>query len=473
MKNIGIVWIREDFRIDNNPALNYATQNHDYVIALYIYNSDEYDNKREAQKWWLSKSLDSFKKDLSNYKINLEILKGNELDIFSKIKKKDDVSIYWNKIYEPDVIDKGKKIRDSFLKNEINFKYFKGNILNEYQEITKNDGTPFKVFTPFWKNAEQKYLEKVPSKISGIKKLDKEFSFFKKTILPEKILPKKNWFKKFEKYWSPSEKEAQKNLQKLIKDKITDYGETRDFPHIDGTSKLSPYLKHGQIHVETIWNKCQGIKNKGKGYRKYINELGWREFSHSLINYFPEMLKGNLRKDFDNFPWVKNEKNLKKWKQGMTGYPIVDAGMRELYETGWMHNRVRMVVGSFLVKHLRIHWMEGEKHFRNCLMDFNEANNVAQWQWVAGCGADAAPYFRIFNPILQGIKFDQKGAYTKKWVPELKNMPNEFLHKPWELDKEQQEHIKIIIGKDYPYPLVIHEEARAAALEAFQSLKKN
>ena len=185
MKNIGIVWIREDFRIDNNPALHYATQNHDYVIALYIYNSGEYDNKREAQKWWLSKSLDSFKKDLSNYKINLEILKGNELDIFSKIKKKDDVSIYWNKIYEPDVIDKGKKIRDSFLKNEVNFKYFKGNILNEYQEITKNDGTPFKVFKPFWKNAEQKYISSVPSKILKIKKKNAFKSFFKKSIQPK------------------------------------------------------------------------------------------------------------------------------------------------------------------------------------------------------------------------------------------------------------------------------------------------
>ena len=225
--------------------------------------------------------------------------------------------------------------------------------------------------------------------------------------------------------------------------------------------------------METIWKKCNEIKVKGKGYRKYINELGWREFSHSLINYFPEMLKGNLRKEFDYFPWVKNEKHLSLWKKGMTGYPLVDAGMRELYETGWMHNRVRMVVGSFLVKHLRIHWAEGEKYFRNCLMDFNEANNVAQWQWVAGCGADAAPYFRIFNPILQGEKFDKDGYYTKKWVPELINMPKEFLFRPWELEKKYQEEIKIIIGKDYPAPIVNHVDARNAALDAFKSLKKD
>ena len=473
MTKKAIVWVREDLRIENNPTLSYASQNHETVTALYIYNSKYFDKKREAQKWWLSKSLKFFKNSLKKFNISLEIISGDEIEIFSKIRKDNDVTIYWSKVYEPDVIRKGKKIRDIFIKNKIDYKYFKGNILIEFQDVMKDDGTPFKVFTPFWKKAEQRYLEKVPSKIFKIKKLNKEFTYFKKTISPEEILPKKNWFKKFEKYWEPSEIEAKKYLQELIKNRIADYGNTRDIPGVNGTSKLSPFLKFGQIHVETIWKKCDEVINKDKGYRKYVNELGWREFSHSLINYFPEMLKGNLRKDFDSFPWIKNEKFLKRWKQGMTGYPIVDAGMRELYETGWMHNRVRMVVASFLVKHLRIHWMEGEKHFKNCLVDYNEASNVAQWQWVAGCGADAAPYFRIFNPILQGIKFDNEGVYTKKWVPELKNMPKEFLHKPWELEKKYQEQIKTVVGKDYPTPIVVHEEARASALEAFQSIKKN
>ena len=472
MSSTGIFWIREDFRIENNPALSFATQNHDNVIALYIYNNNDFDNKREAQKWWVYKSLETLKKELSDYKINLEIVKGDELEIFSKFNKKDKLSVYWNKIYEPDVIAKGKKIRDLFIKNGINYKYFKGNILNEFQEITKNDGTPFKVFTPFWRNAEQVYLNQPPSKNYIVKKKIKKITIFKKCIEPIDILPKKNWYKKFEKYWKVSENDSKKILKNLIENKIKDYGTSRDIPSIEGTSKLSPYIKHGQIHVGSIWKKCSEIKSKGIGYRKYINELGWREFSHSLINYFPEFLKGNFRKEFDKFPWAKNEKFLKAWKRGMTGYPIVDAGMRELYETGWMHNRIRMVVGSFLVKHLRINWTEGEKHFRNCLLDFNKANNVAQWQWVAGCGADAAPYFRIFNPILQGEKFDKEGNYVKKWVPELKNVPNKFIHKPWEMELKYQEAIKTIIGKDYPGPIVVHEKARAAALEAFQSLKK-
>ena len=218
--------------------------------------------------------------------------------------------------------------------------------------------------------------------------------------------------------------------------------------------------------------KCLEIKNKKIGYRKYINEIGWREFCHSLLHNFPEMERNNLRKDFDNFKWNKNEKLLIKWKKGLTGYPIVDAGMRELYETGWMHNRVRMIVASFLVKHLRIHWLEGEKYFRDTLLDFNLANNVAGWQWVAGTGADAAPYFRIFNPILQGEKFDAKGYYIKKWCPELKNIPDNFLHKPWEMPKELQNKINVIIGKNYPFPIVNHEEARNSALKAFKELRR-
>ena len=473
MTKNAIAWIREDFRIDHNPALSYATQNHENVIALYIYNNNDFDKKREAQKWWVSKSLESLEKELSEYKVSLEIVKGDEIEIFSKINKKDNISVYWNKIYEPDVITKGKKIRDIFIKNEIDYKYFKGNILTEFQDVTKNDGTPFKVFTPFWRNAEQVYLNQPPAKKYTVKKKTKKVSYFEKCIYTKNILPKNNWYKKFEKYWKVSEYESKKILKNLIDNKIKNYGTSRDIPSIEGTSKLSPYIKHGQIHVNSIWKECSEIKSKGIGYRKYINELGWREFSHSLINYFPEFLKGNYRKEFDKFPWVKNEKFLNAWKNGLTGYPIVDSGMRELYETGWMHNRIRMVVGSFLVKHLRINWMEGEKHFRNSLLDFNKANNIAQWQWVAGCGADAAPYFRIFNPILQGEKFDKEGLYVKRWVPELENVPAKFIHKPWEMEVKYQEEIKTIIGKDYPKPIVVHEEARAAALNAFQSLKKN
>jgi len=467
-----LVWLRDDFRISRNNALIYATENHDQVSSVFIFNSEEFEKKREAQRWWVYHSLINFKQELSKFNISLELLVGDEVQVLKKIKARDKVSLYWNKVPEPDEEKKESKIIKNLIEKKIDFKFFKGNILNEYKEVMKDDGTPFKVFTPFWKVAEQVYLNKVPSKNSKLIKKNKKIFIFKESSDLSKVLPNKNWFKKFEKYWTPSEINSDKVLKDLINKKIEDYHKTRDFPSIEGTSKISPYLKFGQLHVETIWNSCQNIENKNTGYRKFINEIGWREFSHSLINYFPQMLKGNLRKEFDSFPWVENKKYLQAWKKGLTGYSIVDAGMRELYETGWLHNRVRMIVGSFLVKHLRIHWKEGEKYFRNTLLDFNVANNVAQWQWVAGCGADAAPYFRIFNPILQGEKFDKDGNYVKKWVPELKNVPSKFIHRPWEMDEQTQKSINIKIGKDYPHPIVDHTKARELALKAFDKITK-
>ena len=460
-----LVWIRDDLRIEYNSALSFATNNFEQVTALYIYDKEKFDNKREAQKWWLSKSLESFKNDLFKFNINLELVQNKELDILTKIKSKDEISVYWNKIYEPSELKKDEYLIKHFQKNKINFRIFKGNNLLEFQKVVKNDGTPFKVFTPFWKNAEQRYLDQVPRNTSKIRKLNKVYKLFSNQININQLLPKKKWHKKFENYWEPSESEAKKYVNDLIKNKIQNYDVNRDYPNINGTSKISPFLRHGQINVEDLWKSCQRVKIKSDGFRKFINELGWREFSHTLINNFPEMLKGNLRREFDRFPWVDNKVFLSAWKKGKTGYPIVDAGMRELCETGWMHNRIRMVVGSFLVKHLRINWKEGEKHFRNCLFDFNEANNVAQWQWVAGCGADAAPYFRIFNPILQGEKFDKEGEYVKRWVPELKNLSKKFIHKPWELNDE-----KFKLGRDYPHPIVKHEEARSKALNAFKKI---
>jgi deoxyribodipyrimidine photo-lyase len=468
-KTTGVVWLREDFRTTKNDALIYASKNHENICALYIYKKKEFQN-RSAQRWWLFQSLKNFQNKLDKVNISLEVIESESYkEVFEKILKKENFSIYWNRIYEPQFLSFDQKISNSLKSKNINFKIFKGNLLNEAHEIKKNDNTPFKVFTPFWKTAEKFYLDKGFQRSEKIKPKNKKIKFLSQSIKLETILPEKKWSKKFEKLWTPSEDEAIKNIKKFIKNELSDYGKNRDIPGINGTSKISPYLAFGQIHVETIWEECQAIQNKSQGYRKYINELGWREFSHSLINYFPEMLKGNLRKDFDKFPWEVNTKHLKIWKKGMTGYPIVDAGMRELHETGWMHNRVRMITASFLVKHLRIHWKEGEKFFRNCLLDFNEANNVAGWQWVAGCGADAAPYFRIFNPILQGEKFDPSGEYVKKWVPELINLPKEFIHKPWELDKDIK---NFELGTSYPKPIVNHVVARNAALAAFQKIKK-
>ena len=465
MKNkIGLFWLRDDFRITKNLALHSATKNHNQVVAFYLFKNKKFDNQ-EAQRWWISKSLEAFKIKLNEYNINLEIIQTDtSKSFFDNLSKKENFAIYWNKVYEPNYLKFHDYLKKNFKTKKISFQIFKGNILNEPGEVKKDDGTPFKVFTPFWRKAERYYSEKIPSTEKKIYKQKKKFSYFKKTLEEKKILPKKDWFKKFSENWKPNEETALKELKIFISNRINNYSEARNFPYNLGTSKLSPYIKHGQIHVETVWEEC--IKVKNKKIEKFIAEIGWREFNHSLINFFPHMLKGNYSKKFDKFPWEKNLKFLSAWKKGLTGYPIVDAGMRELYSTGWMHNRVRMIVGSFLVKHLLINWIEGEKYFQKCLLDYNEANNVSGWQWVAGCGADAAPYFRIFNPILQGEKFDKEGLYVKKWIPELSKVPQKFIHKPWELNDEKL----LKIGIDYPMPIVIHDKARVKALTAFKKI---
>ena len=464
-KKIGLFWLRDDFRFAKNNGLIEATINHDHVVVFYLYKEETYKDQ-EAQKWWLSKSLLNFRKKLNYLNISLEIIETNSFKLFfDKLIKKNNFIIYWNKVYEPDYLKFDEYLLTSFNNKNIEHKRFKGNALNEISEIKKNDGTPFKVFTPFWRTAEKFYVEKIPSREKTIKKCKKKINYFNNSIQPEKILPKKNWFKNFDKIWVPEEQIAFKELQIFIKDRIKDYSNGRNFPNILGTSKLSPFIKFGQIHVETIWEECLKNKSKNIGTSKFLAEIGWREFNHSLINHFPHMLKKNYSKKFDKFPWEKNSKFLNAWKKGLTGYPIVDAGMRELYSTGWMHNRVRMIVGSFLVKHLLINWKDGEKYFRNCLLDYSPASNVAGWQWVAGSGADAAPYFRIFNPILQGEKFDKEGVYVKKWVPELKELSKKFIHKPWESNDE-----KFKLGRDYPHPIVKHEVAREKALNAFKKI---
>ena len=465
-KKIGLFWLRDDFRLTKNDGLIEATKNHDQVVVFYLYKKLTYLNQ-EAQKWWLSKSLINFQKKLSDLNINLEIIKTDSFkNFFEKLFIKKDISIYWNKVYEPEYLKFDQYLYKNLTNKNIPFKLCKGNVLNEIDEVMKNDGTPFKVFTPFWRNAEKYYIEKIPSKEKEVKKCLRKKTYFKNIIKSNEILPIKNWFKNFEKIWSPSEEQALKELKNFIKNRVVDYSESRNFPNIIGTSKLSPFIKFGQLHVETIWTECINSRNKTIGTTKFLAEIGWREFNHTLINHFPHMIKSNYSKKFDKFPWEKNNKFLTAWKKGLTGYPIVDAGMRELYSTGWMHNRVRMIVGSFLVKHLLINWQEGEKHFRNCLLDYSQASNIAGWQWVAGCGADAAPYFRIFNPILQGEKFDKEGEYVKKWVPELKDIPKKFIHQPWEFKDEDN----FKLGKNYPFPLVIHEAARAKALNAFKKI---
>ena len=467
-----LYWVRSDFRVNNNNAIEQVRKNKEKKLALYIYNSEKF-HKRSAQKWWLSQSIIKFEKTLSELGFAFHLLKGDEYEVLKKFVKDYGIKqIYYNKIFEPKELELDKKISKYF---NLNLKIFvgKSNLLQNPFDVKKNDGTPFQVFTPFWKNAEIHYLnnnniEKPKLKnIKNINTKNKKISEF----IENTILPKKKWHKKFENIWNPGEKQAIEVLKKFMSQDISNYSKNRDIPSILGTSKLSPHIAFGEITSETIYSYFNNIKNKNINHRKFINEIGWREFSYHLLNHFPQIEKQNLRSQFDNFIWSNDKNKLEKWKQGKTGYPIVDAGMRELYDTGWMHNRVRMITSSFLVKHLRINWKEGESFFRDSLLDFNVGNNICGWQWVSGCGADAAPYFRIFNPILQGEKFDKDGLYVKKWIPSLQSIPKKLIHKPWEIDNVTAKKIGFVLERDYYKPIVDHKIARNQALAAFKKLR--
>ena len=305
-KKIGLFWLRDDFRITKNHGLIEATKNHNQVVVFYLYKKSTYKNQ-EAQKWWLSKSLFHFKKKLIKFNINLEIIKIDSFKVFfDKLFEKKDIALYWNKVYEPDYLGFDEYLLKNFKNKNISFKICKGNILNEINEVKKSDGTPFKVFTPFWRNAEKHYIEKIPLKEKKIKKCSSQKNYFSNRIDSKEIMPKKNWFENFEKIWEPNEERALQELKNFIKSRILDYSDARNFPNIIGTSKLSPFIKFGQLHVETIWAECMEAKNKNIGTSKFLTEIGWREFNHNLINNFPHMIRNNYSKKFDKFPWEKN-----------------------------------------------------------------------------------------------------------------------------------------------------------------------
>ena len=468
---IGIIWFRQDLRLNDNLALDTLNRKYKEIVPIYIL-----DNKVDigrTSKWWLSQSL--LKLDLALKKINSKIFffKGNPDEILKKIIDENNVgAVYWNRLYDSYSINRDRLIKKNLIDKNIDAQSFNGSLLLEPWKIKNKSGDFFKVFTPFWKTSielfDQFKIIKKPAKLNT----PEIFIDIKLSLNQLDLFPKqKNWIKKISKYWNPGEEEAIKTLEIFIRKRINEYATGRDRPDKINTSMLSPYLHFGEISPVRVYIKINSISvSANENVKKFLSEIGWREFSYNLLYNYPKINKSSIQKKFMNFPWIKDITNLKKWKNGQTGIPIVDAGMRQLYETGWMHNRVRMIVGSFLCKNLLIHWKEGKKWFYDTLVDADIASNSAGWQWIAGCGADAAPYFRIFNPILQGEKFDPDGTYVKKFVKELKDIPTKFIHKPWDIELENQKRFNCIIGKDYPFPIVDLNISRKRALSAFQSI---
>ena len=472
-KDINIFWFRQDLRLSDNPGLYNSIKN-GATLPIFIFddeNSKEHING-SASKWWLHHSLIALKQSLDN---NLSLYRGDPKNILIKLTETYNVKeIFWNRCYEPWRIKRDKKIKSFFDDKEISVNTYNGSLLWEPWNVVKNDGTPYKVFTPYYrKGCLNSEMPRTPIQKPKLDNLlfDKMNSI---SIDDLELMPEHNWHVAMEKLWTPGEKGAHNKIDVFIKEGLANYKDGRNFPSGNNVSQLSPHLHFGEVSPNQVWYRSktqEGKKEIKRDLDHFLSELGWREFSFNLLYHFPTLPKENLQKKFDKFPWDKNKDALKKWQKGLTGYPIVDAGMRELWQTGYMHNRLRMVVGSFLVKNLLLHWHDGERWFWDCLVDADLANNSAGWQWIAGSGADAAPYFRIFNPVMQGQKFDPDGKYTKKYIPELKDMPNKYLFNPWEAPKDVLDSANVKLGKDYPMPIVEIGSSRQKALEAFATTK--
>lgn len=379
-------------------------------------------------------------------------------------------SVYWNRRYEPTIIERDKKVARILISTGLHVDTFNSSLLNEPWEVLKKDGTPYKVYTAYWNVARTKVVRTSKLMRTQVPKPPNGFQT-KKSISDLKLSSNIPWDQGLKDSWLPGEEHGKKNLKKFIRSGIESYDTDRDIPSIIGTSLLSPYLHFGEIGPKQIWTAVTKNTSKNTNSLKFLKELVWRDFAAQLLYHFPHTDTLPLRDAFKSFPWKKSKKHLKAWQTGMTGYPIVDAGMRQLWQVGWMHNRVRMIVASFLVKDYQIRWQEGSKWFWDTLVDADLASNTMGWQWTAGCGADAAPYFRVFNPMLQGSRFDPEGRYIRKWIPELKELPNKWIHSPWDAPQEELEKSGVILGRTYPMPTVDHFEAKMEALFAYDSIK--
>ncbi len=468
-----IVWFRQDLRIHDNPALYEAAKSKMPIIFLYILDEETKPwQLGAASKWWLHYSLKALNESLKKkYNASLILKKGSPLKILQDlIQETNAQSIYWNRCYEPQFIKRDKDIKTK-LSKKIEVHSFNGALLKEPWEMLNQSKSPFKVFTPFWKTLQKQLIRPILSAPPHVTSANATSL----TLKDLNLLPTIKWDKGLGDNWEPGETAALLKLKTFLNSGVKNYKVMRDHPSKPATSKLSPHIHFGELSPVQIWHAAFEKKDKMASFETdithFLSELTWREFSTHLLYHFPDLPESPFKKQFEQFPWKNNKAHLQKWQQGITGYPIVDAGMRELWHTGWMHNRVRMIVASFLIKHLLQPWQVGELWFWDTLVDADLANNAASWQWVAGSGADAAPYFRIFNPVLQGEKFDQDGEYVRRWVPELKQLPSQYIHAPWEAPNEILQEANIILGKTYPHPIIDHKLGRKRALDAYQHIK--
>jgi deoxyribodipyrimidine photo-lyase len=465
-----IFWFRQDLRLSDNLGLIEASKLGN-IIPIYIWSdvgSDQF-NIGKASQLYLHHSLESLDKSLEH---NLNFYKGDPQKILTDLIQKYNIkNVFCTRCYEPWHVANDAEIEKTLTELHVNFCMFNGSYLWQPENIKNEDGSYYKVFSAYKRKAylfePRKSLEK-PKNLNLSKDASNPI-----TLKDLNLISDRSWERKIESSWGFGENTALRKLDDFVNNGLLGYKIGRNYPARENISRLSVNLHFGEVSPHQIWDIVQNIDPllfPKEDLDHFLSELIWREFSCYLMTHFKGLPSDNLQVKFNRFPWESNEVSLNAWQKGQTGYPIVDAGMRELWETGYMHNRVRMTVASFLVKNLMIHWHFGRDWFWNCLVDADLANNSASWQWVAGCGADSAPYFRIFNPITQGEKFDQDGAYTRKFVPELRLLPDKYLFKPWTAPQDVLKSSGVILGQNYPKPIVDLETSSNRALEAYNNL---
>ena len=466
-----LLWFRQDLRLRDNPALAAAAARGRVVPVFILDETDKRWRPGAASLWWLHHSLEALRAELGA----LSLYRGDPETLLPKlVAEANATAVVWNRCYEPHAIKRDTAIRERLKQHGIAAESFNAALLIEPWDIKTGGGGPYKVFTPYWRAAQARGFA---APVRKPKKIDAQQLASSERLDDWKLLPvKPDWAKGFAELWTPGEQGALDRFEQFIAEDLATYGELRDRPDKNATSRLSPHLRFGEISPRQIYARLaahQDDKSKSAGIARFMSEIGWREFAHHLLYHFPTLPDSNWRDAFDAYPWRTSKADLKAWQRGHTGYPLVDAGMRELWATGFMHNRVRMIAASFLIKHLRLDWRLGEEWFWDTLVDADLANNAAGWQWVAGSGADASPYFRIFNPVAQGEKFDPNGDYVRRWCPELSKLPDKFIHAPWRADEDTLKAAGIMLGKTYPKPIVDHDEARKAALEGYQKVRNS
>jgi deoxyribodipyrimidine photo-lyase len=473
-----LVWFRKDLRMHDNQALWEASQK-GVVIPVFIWDEEVETEKSasEASYWWLHHSLLSLQNDFKKYDVPFTIRKGHSLQVLLQLLHETGAdSVYFNELYEPLLSARDKSITLKLKSLNVEVQTYHSQLLFHPDNITNQNGDPYKIFTPYWKRSLKESLSRPMPYPVTMKPNDQQLDSLLVNELD--LLPSVRWDEKFHHYWTPGENGAISAWKKFVAEKLSRYADERDYPALATSSNLSAHLAWGEISPKAIWYAADKLLHESNHelmeaqIEAFKRQLVWREFGYHQLIHFPTITHQPLREEFLEFPWMDDKVAFQKWKQGLTGYPLIDAGMRELWETGKIHNRVRMIVASFLVKQLMIPWTKGAKWFQATLVDFDVANNAMGWQWTAGCGLDCAPYFRIFNPIIQSEKFDKNGDYIRRWLPELADLPSPYIHRPWEATASILEAANVVLGENYPTKIVEHDFARKRALAAYDIIKQ-